>query len=127
MKVEKVLPPRRFEVGANKKITISDCARIHLDSDEQVTFMTEAGAEYDVTRKAWGFYATPSTNSRLKRFNLRAVLIKNRAEQLFVLLVESDKKELFDEYVRSEELEILLWLDDQDALVQLSRLHTRAS
>ena len=57
----------------------SDCGRIALAPDEQVTFTTEAGGEYDVTRKSWGFYATPSINGRLKTFGLRAALVRNVA------------------------------------------------
>ena len=58
-------PPREFEVGFDKKGIIRDCGVLVLAADEQVTLTTEQGGEYDVTRKSWGFYATPSTNGRL--------------------------------------------------------------
>src|SRR5438105_15753607 len=70
-------PPRAFQVGRTEKIWIRDCAHISLEPDEQVTFLTGEGAEYDVARKDWGFYATPSLNSRLARFGLRGVLVRN--------------------------------------------------
>ncbi len=88
MKLERNDPPRVFRVGLNESIEIKDCAHIKLEPDEQVTFLTESGAEYDVARKAWGFYATPSLNSRLQNFSLRGVLVKNRKKQYFVMLIE---------------------------------------
>lgn len=119
MKFTPILPPRIFEVGFDRRIQLVDCARIELAPDEQVTFITESGAEYDLTRKAWGFYATPSTNGRLPKFNLRTVLVKNRIGQFFVLLVEKGKESLFQEYVESEPLGIVCWLDDPAELKRL--------
>jgi len=112
-------PPRVFEVGHDKKIQLKDCARIALEPDEQVTFTTEAGAQYDVARKSWGFYATPSLNGRLQRFGLRGVLVKNRINQYFVLLVERDKEPAFQRYVELERLEVVSWLDDSEVLARL--------
>src|SRR5881628_2648488 len=77
MKVSERNPPREFQTGRGEPIVIRDCARIRLEPDEQVTFVTPAGAEYDVARKAWGFYATPSLNGRLLNFGLRAALIRS--------------------------------------------------
>ena len=65
MKFEPIEPPRRFVVGAHEDVELSDCGRVALDPDEQISLTTDAGAEYDVTRKDWGFYATPSLNERL--------------------------------------------------------------
>lgn len=113
-------PPRIFEVGFNEpKIKIKDCGSIHLDPDEQITFVTDDGSEYDVTKKSWGFYATPSLNGRLRRFHLRAVLVKNRANQFFVLLVEKEKEGLFEEYVKSEKIKVISWMDDTEILERI--------
>jgi hypothetical protein len=120
-------PPREFEVGFDKKGVIKDCASLLLSSDEQVTFKTEAGAEYDVTRKSWGFYATPSTNGRLSSFGLRAVLVKNRIERYFVLLVERGREKEFEEYIEHEPLGIVAWLDDLAHLEELSKLKLAVS
>lgn len=110
-------PPRRYQVGADKQIEISDCGRIALDSDEQVTFVTETGAEYDVTRKDWGYYATPSLNGRLEGFGLRGVLIRNmNTGRYFVLLVERGKEPQFDDYMKVEALQVIAWLDESEAL-----------
>jgi len=121
MKFSPIVPPRVFTVGFDQKIELKDCARVGLEPDEQVTFVTESGAEYDVARKSWGFYATPSTNGRLKRFNLRAVLVRNRINQYFVMLVEGGKEPLFQDYVVGERLAVLCWLDDPDDLARLER------
>ena len=113
-------PPRVFEVGqGEKKILLKDCGRVDLNPDEQVTFTTAAGAEYDVARKVWGFYATPSLNGRLQRFGLRGVLVKNRIEQYFVLLVERGQEAAFERYVADERLVVVSWLDESGALARL--------
>jgi len=65
---------------------------MQLAPNEQITFVTEAGNEYDVTRKDWGFYAAPSLNGRLADFYLRAVLVKNRADRFFLMLVEKRQR-----------------------------------
>lgn len=119
MRFEEKDPPREFEVGFENKGVISDCGTMHLDPDEQITFATEAGNEYDVVRKDWGFYATPSLNGRLARFNLRGVLVKNRLDLFFVLLVERGKEEAFYRYAAAEPLEIISWLDTTDDLLAL--------
>jgi hypothetical protein len=116
MKLDVQNPPREFEVGFEHKRTIKDCAHIALEADEQVTFTTPDGGEYDLTRKSWGFYATPSINSRLTRFGLRAVLVKNRLGHLFVLLLENGHEADFEQYLTEEQLEVLLWIDNADSL-----------
>ena len=50
MKIQENNPPREFEVGWGPKFIMRDCAHIELASNEQVTFKTEAGGEYDVAR-----------------------------------------------------------------------------
>jgi hypothetical protein len=115
-------PPRAFQVGPQGQITIFDQGRIELEPNEQVTFTLPQGAEYDVTRKDWGFYATPSLNGRLEQFGLRGVLIKNRGTgRFFVLLVEKGKEADFEKYCRSENLAAVAWLDSTAALESLER------
>ena len=115
-------PPRRFVVGNSGAITMSDCGTVALAPDEQVTFVTEAGAEYDVTRKDWGFYATPSLDGRLAGFGLRGVLIQNRdTKRYFVLLVERGREAAFEAYLAAENLRIAHWLDSQEACAALDR------
>jgi hypothetical protein len=114
-------PPRVFEVGTGAVISLRDCGDVRLEADEQLTLLTESGAEYDVARKDWGFYATPSLNGRLERFGLRGVLVKNRKGQYFVLLVERGREPLFERYLAVENLTVLCWLDHSAALEELER------
>jgi hypothetical protein len=123
MKLTLIEPPRQFEVsGAGVKLLLSDCARIGLEADEQVTFTTSAGGEFDVTRKDWGFYATPSTNGRLKSFGLRAALVLSSYGRLFVVLVESGKENGFFDYVQTDQQRFLTWLDDDASVQRLAAL-----
>ncbi len=114
-------PPREFEVGNNQKITLKDCGSIHMEPDEQITFATAGGHEYDVVRKSWGFYATPSLNGRLAKFDLRAVLVKNGADFFFLLLVEREREAEFQKYADSENLSIVCWMDNEAGLKALGQ------
>ena len=100
----------RFTVGTGDlKFQMADCAAIRLDNDEQVTFVTDDGAEYDVARKDWGFYATPSLNGRLSGFGLRGVLIRNRKTgRYFVLLVRTGHEAEFEQYCAQETLAVVV-------------------
>lgn len=121
MKFEPKQPPRLFKVGNSVKFDMQDCGVLRLEPDEQITLVTESGAEYDVARKDWGFYATPSLNGRLEQFGLRGVLIKNRGTgRYFVLLVERGREALFDAYCEQENLAVIAWLDSSDALDALA-------
>jgi hypothetical protein len=122
MKFIQKSPPRKFLVGwDSQKITINDCGSLELSPDEQVTLTTPKGAEYDVARKTWGFYATPSLNGRLERFGLRGVLVRNKVRQYFVLLVERGHEPDFEEYIASEQLNVVSWLDSSTALEALDK------
>ena len=121
MKYTVIDPPRVFRVGPEKRIAISDCARIQLDADEQITLINDAGAEYDIVRKEWGYYATPSLNGRLRGFGFRGALVKGQAAKYFVLLMETGKEKEFAAYLASEKMDVIVWLDDEDALAGLDR------
>lgn len=128
MKFIPIDPPRKFEVsGAGIRLHLSDCGRVALAADEQVTFTTEAGGEFDVTRKNWGFYATPSTNGRLKIFGLRAALVRNVAGRLFVVLVEQGKEAEFLAYVEADKQTLLTWLDDDASVERIVTLLGKSS
>jgi hypothetical protein len=115
-------PPRRFSVGNAAKFDMKDCGELMLSADEQVTLKTERGGEYDVARKDWGFYATPSLNGRLEQFGLRTVLIRNRETgRYFVLLVERGEEPRFDAYMARERLDVIAWMDSTAALDALAR------
>ncbi|MGE3343060.1 MAG: hypothetical protein AB7L71_06455 [Vicinamibacterales bacterium] len=121
MKVEAVDPPRRFAVGAGA-IPIHHSANVSLDADEQVTFVAESGSQYDVVRKSWGYYATPSLNARLPEHGLHPVLVRNTVTgRAFILLVERGAEISFDDYCASESLEVIARLDTDGAITDLCR------
>jgi SAM-dependent methyltransferase len=109
-------PPRTYATGRGEPITVSDVAHLELAANEQVTFTTPAGGEYDVTRKSWGFYATPSLNGRLLNHNLRAVIARGPAAKYYVFLVERGHEGEFERYLTAEQNEIVRWLDNDDDL-----------
>ncbi len=119
MKFTLIDPPRVFDVGPDKEIRIKDCARIELQPDEQVTFVTESGSEYDVARKSWGFYATPSLNGRLASFGWRAALAKSSGAKYYLFLVEQGKESDFQAYLGSEGHVVICWLSSDDELCAL--------
>ena len=87
-------------------------ATVELRPDEQITIVTEGGAEIDVVRKEWGFYPLPSINGRLAGFKLYPALVVNRQSKLYLLLAEAGKRRQFEEYVKSEGLTVLAWLSE---------------
>jgi len=124
MKFTPIDPPRQFEVsGAGVTLKLSDCGRVALEPNEQVTFTTEAGGEYDVTRKDWGFYATPSINGRLKSFGLRGALVMSVFGRLFLVLVERGKEEAFLAYVEADRQKLLCWLDEDAHVAKLAAVY----
>lgn len=109
MKFNKKNPARTFVVG--KGIDIKDCGDMFLESDEQITFKSDE-SEYDVCKKSWGYYATPSVNGRLKSFNFETYIIMNvETKMKYVFLVHSNKKDLFKDYLKAENLEIIERID----------------
>lgn len=122
MKFDEKVPPREFKVGVKQDIVLKDMGEICLEPNEQVTFKTDDGKEYDFVKKEWGFYASPSLNSRLKRFNLRSVLIKNReTNNYFFLVVEKGKEEAFYDYLEEENLILVTWMDEDEVLQSLDK------
>ena len=106
--------PRLFEVGNGlKRIKIKDIGKLLLDVDEQITFISGKSMEYDVTRKDWGYYATPSVNDRLKRFGFKTALVGNDKGQIYIMLVEKNKIDLFEQYLKQENNFVIEWLDER--------------
>jgi hypothetical protein len=121
VRIELTDPPRQFVVGRHGDVELRDCGRVALEPDEQLTLTTESGAEYDVARKEWGFYATPSLNARLESFGLRCVLVSSPEGRYHVLLVERGCEADFELYREREELSIVAWLDSTESLLRLER------
>ena len=118
MKIKKKV--RKFKVGKNN-ITIKEVAKILLNDDEQVTFVNKK-TEYDVVRKNWGYYATPSINKRLKSKGFKTALVINENKQIYIMLVEKEKIKLFNKYCKEEKQKKLLWLDESKNNKKLSNL-----
>ena len=75
--------------------------------------MTEAGRRMDVAAKDFGFYATPSVNGRLKNEGFKTALVRNGRGQVYVMVVDSDRMDLFDAYCSREAQTVLEWLDER--------------
>ena len=100
---------RKFKVGISN-ITLNEVAKLSLKSNEMVTFLSGRN-EYDIVKKNWGYYATPSINSRLLKFNFQTCLIKSLiTKNKVILLVQKNKKKEFNKYLKDEKLKILKWL-----------------
>lgn len=112
MKIKHNEPPREYSVGHKGNIIIKDCAHIVLSDDEQITLKTDCGGEYDVARKDWGFYATPSINGRLADNGFKTALIKNRYGKFYIFLVEETKESEFNHYIQIEDLTFCGWMDE---------------
>ena len=111
MKFKKNKIPRPFVVGIKKKLIIKDMGTVYLAPNEQLTFITGSKKKYDFARKNWGFYATPSINSRLKKEGFKTALVKNPLNRIFVMVVEREKMSKFRKYCKDQNQKILFWLD----------------
>ena len=113
MKIEVKQPPREYKVGLQKQITIKDCGSVHLDADEQLTFLTGDGHEYDFAAKDWGYYATPSVDGRLKSFGYKTAFVRNTMGKHYVMVVREDRMDSFQAYLDAESQQVVSWLDEQ--------------
>lgn len=117
MKIKQHTPPRKFNVGTNKQICIEHCGDVFLKDNEQVTFVDVNGSEYDVAKKDWGYYATPSLNSRLVNQGFKTALVKNSYGQFYVMIVFKEKLEEFEDYLNSEDNHVVEWLDEKYSMI----------
>ena len=113
MKFEPTDPARVFQVGLERQISIADCGRIHLEPDEQVTFVTPTGKQHDFVAKSWGFYATPSINGRLVDQGFKTALVRNSVGRYYVMVVDADRVADFNAYIRKERHQVIEWLDER--------------
>lgn len=113
MRFEPTDPPRTFRVGTERQIEMSDCGQIHLEADEQVTFVTPAGRQHDFAAKSWGFYATPSVNGRLVAQGFKTALVRNSGGRWYVMVVDTDHMEDFEAYLKREGNAVEEWLDER--------------
>ena len=114
MKIKENIPPRNFAVGVNQQIVIKDVGTVELESNEMVTLLTESGKEYDIVKKEWGFYATPSLNGRLIAQGFKTALVKNSFGKYYIMLVEKEKITGFQQYLEIENNFLTCWLDEKE-------------
>ncbi len=112
MKLDIKKPPREFKPSKNHDIIIKDFGRIFLEENEQITFISDKNKEYDVVKKKWGFYATPSINDRLKKNGYKTAYVKNQKGQTYIMLVELNKLKIFQEYIEKTNQTVIYWLDE---------------
>jgi hypothetical protein len=112
VRVERVDPPREFSAGG---VTLHHSANVELSADEQITLVSSSGSEYDIVRKSWGYYATPSMNRRLAAHGLRAALTVGADGKFALLLVERGHEPDFEDYLADQQMRLLTWLDTDDA------------
>jgi hypothetical protein len=126
VRIERVEPAREFEVG-RRGGRLRQVADLWLDPDELVTLRTESGTEFDVTRKDWGWYGSPSLNRRAREHGLRGALTigvprdDDDAPRVYLMLVEAGRESEFEDYAAAEEMRVLCWLDDDAAVADAVR------
>ena len=118
MKIKK--KERKFKVGLNN-ITLKEVAKIYLKKDEMISFV-KGKSEYDIVKKNWGYYATPSIDKRLKLNGFKTALVINQYKNLYIMLVEKNKLKTFKKYCKDEKQKKILWLDEINSYKKLSNL-----
>ena len=73
--------------------------KVFLNVNEQIT-LKRRNIEYDIARKNWGFYVTPSFQNRLKRFGLEVILV-NSKKDYYICIVEIKKKKSFKKFLKN--------------------------
>jgi len=114
MDLTEIDPPRVFKVG-EPSLSLRHCADLELAPDEQVTLTSESGTEFDIVRKSWGYYGTPSLNRRLPDHGLRPALALSRGA-MYLLLVEAGNEDEFAAYLDGQSMELVAWLDTDEAI-----------
>ena len=109
MKIKKT--NRKFKVGKKKEIMLTDVGGIFLKNDELVTFK-DGKKEFDIAKKIWGYYGTPTLNKRLTNFGYMAALTRHKVFDTYaVLIVDIKKKKNFLNYLKKEDMQIICWLN----------------
>lgn len=110
MKIKLLDGVREFVV---KGVTIKDQGKVYLNDNELLSFVTKTGKEYDFVAKDWGFYASPSLNSRLVKEGFKSALVRNNSGQIYLMIVDKDKIDEFNEYIQSDQ-KVVAWLDENN-------------
>ena len=105
MKIKINKKPRKFTVGHNNTI-LKDLGKIYLNNNEQLTFIKKK-SQYDLVKKDWGYYATPSVNKRLKNFKFRTFITENSFKSIYIMIVHKEKIKNFRKYLRADKIKII--------------------
>ena len=109
MKIKKI--NRKFKVGKKNDIILTDVGSIFLKNDDLVTFK-DGKKEFDIAKKIWGYYGTPTLNKRLKNFGYVGALTRHKVFDTYALLiVDIKKKKTFLKYLKKEDMQIICWLN----------------
>ncbi len=114
MKLNILRSPRKFKPDKKGRVVIRDFGSITIEADEQITLRSSKGANYDIVAKSWGYYATPSINSRLMKEGYKTALVKNSTNRYFIMLVEYGKTGSFKNYLRKHRETLIEWLDERN-------------
>ena len=107
---------RKFKVGKRNSIVITDAGSVFLKNDELVTFK-DGKKEFDIGKKNWGYYGTPTLNKRLPNFGYSAALIRHKVFDTYaVLIVDKKKKKTFLNYLKKEDMRVICWLNNKNLI-----------
>ena len=60
MRVVKKKIPRKFLVSEKNNIILKDVGKVFLNNNENLSLIGNNNKTYEICRKDWGYYATPS-------------------------------------------------------------------
>jgi hypothetical protein len=95
--------PRRFSVGKDGWVTISDCARVMPEEGEMVTIAHADGLmRWPVVRRRWGF-SLPLALDRPTERGLKAVLSGKDDKRCHLLFFDPSRSASFLSYEKAED------------------------
>ena len=91
-------------------VTLYDCGNVELRDDEQVTVTNETGTSgYDVVRKSFGFFATPSLNHHLVQSGFRSALVECNG-RLYIVIIDNMAE--WERYRDEHGYRVIRWLSE---------------
>ena len=102
---------RKFKPSKKSGVSITEKAKIYMKHNEQITLIDINKNQYDIVKKSWGYYSTPSINKRLKNNNHEACIVKNiEKKTIFLFSVNIKKKIEFNQYLKKNNIKVIKWL-----------------
>jgi len=99
LKIKKITPARKFQVGIKKNnIFIKDVAHISVSSGDEIK-IKKKDLIIEVTN--WGFLVK---NNLIKNINSKFIFAGSNANKIHLLLYKKNKKKLFLNYCKNEKL-----------------------